>query len=224
MKSHGKLNIEIFVEPSFGENGYLLWCADTPDCWLVDPGFPPQQTEQFTTTVARRRLSPQAILITHAHVDHIAGINELRHVLGEVPIVCPRGEEQMLTSAEENLSAALSLSVTVPPPDRLVAHGDELMLGELRWSVLDVSGHSPAGVAYYCRAAAVAVVGDALFADSIGRYDFPHSSRQRLLANIRAHLLSLPDGTVIYSGHGSPARIERIKQRNQVLRWELEQC
>ena len=224
MKSHGKLNVEVFVEPSFEENGYLVWRESHPECWVIDPGFPPQQTKQFAAAVQQRKLTPGAILITHAHVDHIAGISELRSLVGDVPIVCPRGEEHMLTSPDGNLSADLGLAVTAPPPEQLVGHGDALRLGELDWRVLDVSGHSPAGVAYYCADAGVAFVGDALFADSIGRYDFPNSSRKRLLANIREHLLSLPGETVIYSGHGPEATIERIQEHNQVLRWELEQC
>ncbi len=224
MDTHGKLKIETFVEPSFEENGFLLWCDDGPECWLVDPGFPPRQTEQLAAAVKEHQLTPGRILVTHAHVDHIAGIGALRALLGDVPIVCPRGEEHMLTSAEANLSTNLGLAVTVPPAEKTVAHGDTLSLGELTWKVLDVSGHSPAGVAYYCTEAEVALVGDAVFAESIGRYDFPHSSRERLLTNIRENLLSLPGQTVVYSGHGPAATIEEIKQYNQVLRWELAQC
>ncbi|MFQ5807940.1 MAG: MBL fold metallo-hydrolase [Phycisphaerae bacterium] len=224
MKSHGKLSIETFIEPSFQENGFLVWCDGRPECWLVDPGFPPQQTEQFATAVRERELTPKSIVVTHAHVDHIAGIEALRSQLGDVPIVCPRGEEHMLTSAEANLSTNLGLAVTAPPAAQTVAHGDLLSLGESQWQVLDVSGHSPAGVAYYCADAGVALVGDAVFAESIGRYDFPHSSRARLLKNIRENLLTLPEQTVIYSGHGPAATIKRIKQYNHVLRWELEQC
>lgn len=224
MESHGKLKIETFIEPSFQENGFLLWSGDGPECWLVDPGFPPEQTEQFAAAVRKRELTPAAIVITHAHVDHIAGISELRSILGEVPIVCPRGEEHMLVNPADNLSTNLGMAVTAPPPERTVGPGDLLSLGELEWQVLDVSGHSPAGVAYYCAAASVALVGDAVFADSIGRYDFPHSSREHLLSNIRDNLLTLPEETVIYCGHGPPATVKHIKRYNQVLRWELQQC
>ena len=224
MDTHGRLNIETFVEPSFQENGFLLWCTGAPDCWLVDPGFPPQQTQQFAAAVEQRGLTPRAILITHGHVDHIAGVGALRSLIGDVPIVCPRGEEQLLTSAEENLSTNLGLDITVPPAEQTVAHGDALALGDLEWRVLDVSGHSPAGVTYHCPEAAVAIVGDAVFAEGIGRYDFPHSSHRRLIKNIRQNLLTLPGETRIYPGHGPSATLEQMLEFNLTLRAELEQC
>jgi len=224
MGAHGKLNIEVSIEPSFQENSFLLWCDGASDCWLVDPGIPSEQTTRLLATIEQQGLEPAAIVITHCHADHIAGIPTLRSRLGEIPIVCPRDEAHMLTSAEDNLSAQIGLPLTTPPADQLVAHGDRLTLGALSWKVLDVAGHSPGGVAYYCEEVGVALVGDAVFAESIGRYDFPHSSRERLLTNIRDNLLTLPGETVVYSGHGPAATIKQIREFNMTLRWELEQC
>lgn len=220
MFCHGPLRIEVFNDELFAENGMLLWCDGEPDVWIVDPGLPPQP-EQMLACLHRHALKRCAIVLTHCHADHIAGIRPLRAELGEIPIVCPTDEQELLTSAQTNLSAAFGVPITAPPADQLVAPGERLALAELMWQTLDVAGHSPGGLAYYCQTAGVAIVGDALFAEGIGRYDFPHSDRARLLRNIEEHLLSLPDETVVYPGHGPSATIGRIKTSNWTLLAQL---
>jgi glyoxylase-like metal-dependent hydrolase (beta-lactamase superfamily II) len=220
MFRHGPLRIEIFNDPLFYENGMLLSLAGEPDCWIIDPGLPPQP-EQMLAALERLDLTRPAIVLTHCHADHIAGIRPLRGALGDVPIVCPRDEANLLIDAEANLSASLGTPISAPPADQLLAAGESITLCDLNWSVLDVAGHSPGGVAYYCDAVGVAVVGDALFAEGIGRYDFPHSDRERLLRNIEESLLALPDDTVIYPGHGPSAPLGRIKVSNLTLLGEL---
>lgn len=220
MIEHGPLRIEIFNDEIFAENGMLLWCEGEPDCWIIDPGLPPQP-EQMLAAIERLGLTRPAIVLTHCHADHIAGIVPLRHALGDVPIVCPEDEADLLTSAHDNLSAGMGLPITAPQADQLVKPGESMALGELIWEIRDVAGHSPGGVAYYCAALGVAIVGDALFAEGIGRYDFPHSDRARLLRNIEENLLSLPDDTVIYPGHGPSATIGRIKATNLTLLDEM---
>lgn len=220
MAEHPPLTIECYADPSYGENGYLIWSTHTREAWIVDPGFPPAD-RFFFERANRLDLTPQAIVLTHGHLDHIAGVAPLRALLPEIAIWCPRGEAHLLSDPAENLSLHLGIRVTAPTPTRLLQPGDTLELDDTTWEVRDVAGHSPGGLAYYCPAAGIVLSGDALFADSIGRYDFPHSDRRRLLTNIQQNLLTLPDDTVVYSGHGPAATIGEIKRRNQVLRAEL---
>jgi hydroxyacylglutathione hydrolase len=213
MTQHGPLNVETFVEPMFQENALLLWPQGKTDCWLVDPGFDPQD-EALAAEVEQHHLTPKAILLTHCHADHLAGVRALQQRLPATPLWAPRDEEHMLGDANANLSAPFGFGVTAPPADRLLKPGEQLQLGPLAWNVLDVGGHSPGGLAFYCPAAGIVVVGDALFAGSIGRHDFPGSSQRRLLRNIREHLLTLPPETIVYSGHGPTTTIAREKRYN----------
>ncbi len=128
----------------------------------------------------------------------------------------------MLIDADANMSAALGFGIVTSPAERLLAPSEILQLAGLRWAVLDVAGHSPAGLAYYCEQVGVVFTGDALFAGSIGRYDFPGSSGPKLLANIRQHLLTLPEATVVYSGHGPATTIGQERSSNPFLNEEVE--
>jgi glyoxylase-like metal-dependent hydrolase (beta-lactamase superfamily II) len=216
MRTHGELCVEAFVEPTFGENAYLLWASGGLDAWVVDPGLPPH-AQQIGRALRTRELTLRALLLTHCHADHIAGVDDLQREFPLAECWAPRGEERMLVDATANLSQPFGFSVEAPPASRLLAPGHRLELGALQWAVLDVAGHSPAGLAFYCASAGVVLTGDALFAGSIGRYDFPGSSGPRLLQNIRAQLLGLPDQTVVYSGHGPPTTIGIERETNPYL-------
>ena len=124
----------------------------------------------------------------------------------------------MLGDANLNLSAAFLMNTTAQTPDQQVRPGDTVSMGEWAWQVLDTSGHTSGGVSYYCAEAGLAIVGDALFAGSIGRSDIPGGDGARLIANIRDHLLCLPDDTRVLPGHGPETDIGTERQTNPFLR------
>jgi hydroxyacylglutathione hydrolase len=193
-------------------NSYVVRCGES--CWVIDPGFGPGRIVDF---LRGRKLRPERIVLTHGHCDHIAGINELQAGAGPVPICCPAGDAGMLTDAGENLSLAFGVGFTTPPADELLHPGQTLPLGELAWQVLDTSGHTPGGISLYCCQAETVFTGDALFADSIGRCDFPGGDLGRLLGNIQRKLLSLPEQTKVYPGHGPATTIGQEKAANPYL-------
>lgn len=221
-RTHNALRVCMFTDATIAENGYLFWREGDTDAWAVDPGFDPQ-VEQMIATLAAHGLQLRGILITHGHFDHIAGVDALRQAAGgEVELIAPAGEAELLADPWQNLSQFFGTPITCASATRLAQPEDALTLSGQTWHCLDVSGHSPAALAFRQADSRVAFVGDAVMADSIGRYDFPHSNRRRLLHNIRDQLLSLPPETTLYSGHGPPATVARIQRENMVLAMELQ--
>jgi glyoxylase-like metal-dependent hydrolase (beta-lactamase superfamily II) len=225
--NHDNLSIETFVEPSFGENAYLLSTgtdgsgSDSASSqrvgWIIDPSFPPA-VDELLESVRRQRVRVEKIILTHGHADHIAGLDRVKtsHPGAAVWMAC--AEAPLLQDAWLNLSAPFGLPLILKTrPDADLEPGIKLRLGGFEWIVSDVSGHSPGGRALYCALAGVALVGDALFQGSIGRTDFPGSDHAGLLRRIRENLLSLPPETVVYSGHGPATTVGNERKFNPFL-------
>jgi glyoxylase-like metal-dependent hydrolase (beta-lactamase superfamily II) len=217
---HGDLDIEVFVDQMFGENAYVITApgeGGEPVGWAIDPGFPPQ-VNHLLTHVADERIAVEKIILTHGHADHIAGLDVVHAAHSDAPVYLAEPDQPMLHDGNFNLSSPFGLEVTVETEaDYDLPEGMELKLGRTSWKVLDTSGHSPGGRSLYCQNAGVVIVGDALFAGSIGRTDFPQCDHHRLIRNIREKLLTLPDPTVVYSGHGPATTIANERKLNPFL-------
>jgi glyoxylase-like metal-dependent hydrolase (beta-lactamase superfamily II) len=211
------LHIYLSNDPTYMENGYTIYMRDGGPCWIIDPGLPPQ-AGQIVQHLSEKSLKPAAILLTHGHADHIAGIDEVCEHVGPLPVYLAKEEWAALASPTANLSDLMGqgFATKVTDPADLPA-GGAMELDGSRWEILDTSGHSPGGRSLYCRDLGIVFVGDALFAGSVGRVDFPHSDGDRLLRNIREHLMTLPEEIRVLSGHGPETTIGRERTGNPYI-------
>ncbi|MCZ6651642.1 MAG: MBL fold metallo-hydrolase [Planctomycetota bacterium] len=209
-----EIEIVTFADEFFTQNSRLIISQGEPCCWVVDPGFAPA-TDNLLKYLTESNLSPEAVILTHAHADHIAGLSHVLNVHEMLPVYLAKTEWSYLEDPSQNLSTMTGMELRVRAPElRDLAPDQVLELGGTQWRVLDTSGHSPGGRTLYCPRAKTAIVGDALFAGSIGRVDFPHSDGPRLLSNIREKLFTLPGSTRVCSGHGPDTTIEIERSTN----------
>lgn len=204
--------IDIFTTAPLETNTYLL--RFRRESWVIDPGA---GLAELVEMIRSQGPPLSRILLTHGHGDHIAGIAELQTAFPAVKVYCPAGDAAMLTDAAANLSAPFGFHIVAPKPDHIIQPGMFLSAEDIGWEVLDTSGHTPGGVSYYASKAAVVFSGDSLFEGSIGRTDIPGGNISKLLANIKNNLLTLPESTRVFPGHGPPTTIGQEQRSNPYL-------
>jgi glyoxylase-like metal-dependent hydrolase (beta-lactamase superfamily II) len=204
--------IEAIESAPFAQLCYVAWLTGQTEALVVDPGF---DTRTVIRLLEQHRLRPAAILITHGHVDHIAGNAAMKLAYPEAPLIVGRNETALLADPEANMSAPFGLPVTSPEADRLVGDGEQLEMAGFRFLVREVPGHSPGSVVYIAEQSDPPFVlgGDVLFAGSVGRTDFG-GDFPLLRDGIRSKLFILPDETRVYPGHGPATTIGAERRTN----------
>ncbi|MHC4975617.1 MAG: MBL fold metallo-hydrolase [Planctomycetota bacterium] len=213
----GVLRIDRAVLGPFETNCYLVRVGEGSEAraWLVDAGFAPSALLAMADDAG---VVPEAVVLTHAHADHIGGLAEVRARYPEIPIWIHEAEREWLTDPELNLSALHGVPLVMPEATRLLRDGEVLELGGVRFDVLHTPGHSPGGITLHAPEHAVALVGDTLFEGSIGRFDFPTSDERALFSSIRDVLYALGDETRVLPGHMGETTIGREKRTNPFVR------
>jgi len=205
------VKVHAFTVGPVQSNSYLLADEATREAVLFDPGM---ESEPVAEVLARERLTLTAIINTHGHFDHVFGNAYFKAKTG-APLLMHRADLDLVKRLEEQSLYFGFRATPSPPPDRFLEEGDEVRVGGIRLRVLHTPGHSPGGICLVTDG--TAFVGDTLFAGSIGRTDLPGGSAETLLTSIREKLLTLPDDTVIYPGHGPATTIGHERRHNPFL-------
>lgn len=204
-------SIERLVVGTLEVNCYLVMWEPTRDGVIVDPG---DEGDRILRRVRELEMKVAAVVNTHCHGDHIGANAEVVAATG-APLWVGRREADLLTDPWKNMSAPFGFPVTSPPADRLLQEGDVITLGEGVLRVLEAPGHSPGSI--ILTGDGFALVGDVLFAGSIGRTDFPGGSLESLLRNIAEKIYPLGDNCRVFPGHGPETTVGWERRTNPFL-------
>ncbi len=216
------MKIDRLVLGEYQTNCYILRSSDkATDCLLIDTGLDSRELLAF---LERNKLTPKALIITHGHIDHIAGVEMLRAKYPDIIVYIHKLDAETLTDPTSNLSFMLDSadsqadrSFSTEKADYLVDEPEVIEAAGIKLKVLHTPGHTPGGMCLYAEKENAVFVGDTLFADSVGRTDFPGGNMRQLIEGIKTKLLTLPDDTVVYPGHGNRTTIGREKTHNPFL-------
>jgi len=211
------LQLQTFTFNPFQENTYLI-INEKKQCWIIDPGmYDSTETNFFFHHIDENQLTPQAIINTHAHIDHIFGVQSCKDKYG-IPFSIHEKELPVLSGAKG--SAALfgfDFKMT-PQPDSFIKENVPLAVGDDNVEVRLAPGHSPGSLIFYYDAGKWLIGGDVLFNGSIGRTDLPGGNFETLINSIRTQLFTIREETTVYPGHGPKTTIGHEKNHNPFLK------
>jgi hydroxyacylglutathione hydrolase len=209
-----KLKVLIIPVTPFQQNCSLVFDEEAKRGAIVDPGG---DVPDILKAIEQSNVKIEKILLTHGHIDHAGGAEELRENLG-VQIEGPHTDDLFLLNdlpkSGEKYGMVDSRSVV---PDRWLKDGDEVTVAGLIFSILHAPGHSPGSVVFFNNENRFALMGDVLFQGSVGRTDFPYGSHETLMKSIKEKVLPLGDDVVFLPGHGPASQIGAERKTNPFI-------
>jgi hydroxyacylglutathione hydrolase len=211
------MNIETLVLGDFQANCYCVRNDEKAGaCLVIDPGMNP---EPLIRWLDDEGLTPEMIVLTHGHVDHIGGVETVRQRWPKVQVAIHQEDAGMLMDPSANLSVLAETMVQARPAEMILGpESPFLNAAGLRFQILHTPGHTPGGICLYSAKDEILFAGDTLFAGSVGRADLPGGDFEQLITGIRQKLLMLPEQTKVYPGHGPATTIRNEKKHNPFLK------
>ncbi len=205
------LKVHVVPVTQFQQNCSIIWCDETMKGALVDPGG---DVDAILAEVEKRGITLEKILLTHGHLDHAGGAQDIREKLS-LPIMGPaRGDKFWLDGIESQAAQYGMMGLRCCIPDEWLDEGAEIKVGNVTLKTVHCPGHTPGHLVFYDEASRVAFVGDVLFAGSIGRTDFPQGNHQDLIDSITQKLWPLGDDMSFVPGHGPISTFGRERKTN----------
>jgi hydroxyacylglutathione hydrolase len=216
--------IEEITVTAFQQHTRVIGCEQTKQAICIDPG---DDSETIADAIDKHGFTLQAIVVTHAHLDHIGGVTALKKLKPEAAIMMHQADEFIYQALPEQAAwigiprsqwASFGFDFAAPPPvDQYLEDGQIYQVGELEFQVIHCPGHTPGHVVLFAPQERKVFVGDVLFAGSVGRTDLPGGSSEQLLDSIKNRLLPLGDDVEVYSGHGPVTTIGKERKTNPFL-------
>ncbi|MBM7577582.1 MBL fold metallo-hydrolase [Jeotgalibacillus terrae] len=194
-------------------NAYILY-NDHKECLIIDPGEEPEKIKQF---ISKKELNPVAILLTHAHFDHIGALEAIRSHY-KIDVYMHIQEKSWLQDPDKNGSGLFQgiTPITASPAENLWEREESSQIGNFRFELMHTPGHSPGSISFYFRESSILISGDVLFKGSIGRTDLPGGNMDILMQSIKK-LLTLDSHTYVLSGHGPVTTLSDENRQNPFL-------
>ena len=199
----------------YQQNCSLVICEVTKKAAIIDPGG---EVERILSAVKNHNVTVDKIILTHGHLDHVGGTEVLAETLN-IPVIGPEKEDAFWLNELEQQSKMFGFpKATSFLPTQWLEEGDHVEVGNIKLSVLHIPGHTPGHITLFDAVSKQIIVGDILFNGAVGRSDFPRGNHQQLISGIKQKLLTLPEETVVFPGHGPTTTIGREKISNPYLR------
>jgi len=208
------MKIDHLILGAFETNCFVLRSAESAeDCLIIDTGL---QAGKLVNFLEQNNLNPIAVVLTHGHPDHIAGVAALRDSFPDIKVYIHKLDAEMLKETPLNMGFPLEGASDTGPADVLLEEQDLIEHAGIKLHVLHTPGHTSGGICLYSVDEGIVFTDDTLFADSVGRTDLGGNMAQ-LIKSIREKLFTLPDNTKVFPGHGPATTIAHEKAYNQFL-------